>query len=89
MRQWSGTIALTSGQLSLRRPLGIEADEPGSIWVEQNRVLVRQRTPREYDGADIFVDAPLDAKLLVSMSADPHTAPHLEIRLSNTYPLRR
>ena len=81
-RQWTGTISLTEGRLALHRPLGIEADEPGSIWIEQNRLEIRQRSPREYDGVDVFLDAPLDAKLLVSMSADPHAAPvYQEIRL--------
>jgi hypothetical protein len=81
-RQWTGTISLTEGRLSLHRPLGIEADEPGSIWVEQNRLEIRQRSPREYDGVDVFLDAPLDAKLLVSMSSDPRAAPvYQEIKL--------
>ncbi len=82
-RLWTGTISLTEGHLSLHRPLGIEADEPGSIWAEQNRLEIRQRSPREYDGVDVFLDAPLDAKLLISMSADPKSPPvYQEIRLS-------
>ncbi|MEX2142287.1 MAG: family 10 glycosylhydrolase [Pirellulales bacterium] len=83
-RPWTGTISLTEGRLSLHRPLGIEADEPGSIWVEQNRLEIRQRSPREYDGVDVFLDAPLDAKLLVSISADPRAAPvYQEIKLGD------
>jgi hypothetical protein len=74
-RQWTGTITLTEGKLNLHRPLGVEADEPGSIWVEENRLEIRQPSPREYDGVDIFVQAPLTAKLLVSMSADPRAPP--------------
>jgi hypothetical protein len=74
-RSWTGAISLTEGRLTLRRPLGIEADEPGSIWIEQNRLEIRQRSAREYDGVDLWVDAPLDAKLLVSMSADSRAAP--------------
>src|SRR5688572_13828676 len=53
---WSGTVALSEGRLVLHRPLGIEADEPGSIWVEENRLQIRQRSPREYDGVDVFVE---------------------------------
>ena len=83
VRQWSGEVALSEGQLTLHRPLGIEADEPGSIWVEGNRLAIRQRSPRQYDGVDVFVDAPLDARLLVSMSADPRNPPfRQEIRLA-------
>jgi len=82
-RQWSGTITLAEGRLALNRPLGIEADEPGSIWVEGNRLEIRQRSPRQYDGVDVFLTAPLDSKLLISMAADPG-APgpvHQEIKL--------
>jgi hypothetical protein len=84
IRQWSGGISLSEGQLWLHRPLGIEADEPGSIWSDGSRVEIRQRSPRRYDGADVFVDAPLNAKLLVSMSADPGDQPfRQEIKLAD------
>ena len=49
-----------SPQISQPRPLGIEADEPGSMWLEEGRLLVRQRSPRAYDGVDIIVTAPAD-----------------------------
>jgi hypothetical protein len=74
-RQWSGAIALTEGQLGLHRPLGVEADEPGSIWADGNRVEIRQRSTREYDGVDLFVEAPLGAKLFVSLAADARSPP--------------
>ena len=45
-RQWQGTIELERGTLSEAAPLGIEADEPGSIWLEDRRVMVRQRSLR-------------------------------------------
>ena len=33
-RIWQGTISVNEGELSQLRPLGIEADEPGSMWIE-------------------------------------------------------
>ncbi len=33
-RLWQGTIAIDEGQLADPEPLGIEADEPGSMWLE-------------------------------------------------------
>ena len=33
-RIWHGTITLNQGQLADPEPLGIEADEPGSMWLE-------------------------------------------------------
>ena len=38
-RLWEGTIAVSQGTLSEPRPLGIEADEPGSMWLEDGRLV--------------------------------------------------
>jgi hypothetical protein len=69
-RLWEGTIAVSQGTLSEPRLLGIEADEPGSMWLDGGQLTVRQRTPRAYDGVDVLVTAPMDAKLLVQLTAD-------------------
>ncbi len=37
------------------------------MWLEDGRLVVRQRSPRSYDGVDVTVDAPADAKLLVKL----------------------
>ena len=66
---WEGSIAVSRGTISQPRPLGIEADEPGSMWLEDGRLLIRQRSPRAYDGVDIIVTAPADAKLIVQLTA--------------------
>jgi hypothetical protein len=68
-RLWEGTIALSQGTLSEPCPLGIEADEPGSMWLEDGRLAIRQRSSRGYDGVDVLVSAPPDAKLLVNLTA--------------------
>ena len=68
-RLWHGTIAVSKGTLGEPRPLGIEADEPGSIWLEDGHLVVRQRSSRSYDGVDVLVTAPLDARLLVNLTA--------------------
>ena len=82
---WQGVIALSEGTLSEPRPLGIEADEPGSMWLdrgpvfpvaadgrpagpEMDHLVIRQRSPRTYDGVDLLVTAPLEAKLLIALS---------------------
>ena len=33
-RAWQGTISLSDGSLAAPQPLGIEADEPGSMWLD-------------------------------------------------------
>lgn len=65
--QWQGTIQVSEGALLDPRPLGIEADEPGSMWLHEGRVEVRARSPRVYDGLDVTVAAPLDAELIVQL----------------------
>jgi hypothetical protein len=67
-RVWQGSIRLTGGQFSQLQPLGIEADEPGSIWLEQDSIEIRQRSLRAYDGVDVMVSADLDARLVVSLA---------------------
>ena len=82
---WEGSIAVSRGVLSQPRPLGIEADEPGSMWLEDGRLMVRQRSPRAYDGVDIIVTAPADAKLIVQLTAssDSQHGPQIEVPLAD------
>ena len=68
-RRWQGAVALSEGTLAEPRLLGIEADEPGSMWLEAGRLVIRQRSPRTYDGVDLLVTAPPEANLLVRLSA--------------------
>lgn len=41
-RLWSGTAAVTDGSLSEPTPLGIEADEPGSMWLVSDPAYVHR-----------------------------------------------
>ncbi len=73
-RVWNGNIRLSRGTLSDPKPLGIEADEPGSMWIEGGKLQVQPRSGRAYDGVDLRVSAPLDAKLIVELTpADAQT----------------
>ncbi len=72
-RTWRGTIAVSNGTLADPRSLGIEADEPGSMWLDgdaggSRKLVVQQRSPRSYDAVDLLVTAAADAKLLVQLS---------------------
>jgi hypothetical protein len=75
-RTWQGKISVSDGSLSEPHPLGIEADEPGSMWLDgvpdtaAQNLVIRQRSPRGYDGVDLLIAAPLTAKLLVQLAAD-------------------
>ncbi|HVX11696.1 MAG TPA: hypothetical protein VHC22_10985 [Pirellulales bacterium] len=83
-RKWTGTIALSEGTLRRAEPLGIEADEPGSIWIDEGRLQVSEPSARPYDGVDVDVIAPVDATLFVSLSAadDPNSGTPAQIPLA-------
>ena len=84
-RLWEGSITVSRGTISQPRPLGIEADEPGSMWLEDGRLMVHQRSPRNYDGVDILVTASADAKLVVQLTAtgDSQPGPQTEVPLAD------
>jgi hypothetical protein len=69
-RAWQGSIELSPGQIVGFTPLGMEADVPGSIRVEGNRLLILPRVGRGFDGVDLRIVAPLDATLTVRLRAD-------------------
>ena len=68
-RQWYGTVWLSEGTIHDPQPLGVEPDEPGSMWLDQGRLVIRQRSPRNYDAVDLLVRAPRQAKLAVQLTA--------------------
>lgn len=68
-RRWHGSVELTEGVLSELVPLGVEADEPGSMWIDGSRVLINGPSGRTYDGFDCTVDAPPEARLLFRLSS--------------------
>lgn len=84
-RLWQGSITLSEGTLSELRPLGIEADEPGSMWLDGQDVVVHEPSGRLYDGFDVLVDGPVDrAKLRVHLTADGDPKPSvIEIPLAD------
>ncbi|MCE5268484.1 MAG: hypothetical protein LLG00_11425 [Planctomycetaceae bacterium] len=93
-RLWTGTIAVSDGAISEPQPLGVEADEPGSMWIQSDphggKLIVRQRSPRTYDGVDLLVSAPPTAKLLLRLSPadkpEPQTAVDIPLsELSNDF----
>lgn len=81
-RLWTGSLTVDQGVLRDPQLLGIEADEPGSMWLSDDgtRLEIRQRSPRTYDGGDVLVEAPLSASLQWSLS--PADAPELTARFT-------
>ena len=83
-RIWHGSIRLSEGQLSDLQPLGIEADESGSIWLDDEGIEIRQSSMRAYDGVDVLATADLDARLTISLTDDQgETVKDVEVPLRN------
>ena len=83
-RAWQGTIRLSEGQILEFAPLGLEADTPGSMWLtEQGDLRVTSRSPRTYDGCDITIDAPSQARIIVEFAGrDGQPLPAIEIEIA-------
>jgi len=68
-RQWRGTVRLDKGQFVELAPLGIEADEPGSMWIDGGVAHIEERSLRAYDAFDAVANAPFDAVCTVMLEA--------------------
>ena len=42
-RQLQGTVSIDRGKLDFVRAIGSQPDEPGSMWLDDNRIEVRER----------------------------------------------
>ncbi len=60
---YRGVLQVDGGTISEPAPLGLEPDEPGSMFLEDGRLVVAARDPRVYDGVDLTITAPRDAVL--------------------------
>jgi len=85
--QWRAELTLDRGTLAELRPLGMEADEPGSMWLESpagqpgTRLVIQQRSPRTFDGVDLHAECAPEARLSVKLVSreDPQHPITLEV----------
>ncbi|MEN6406865.1 MAG: family 10 glycosylhydrolase [Thermoguttaceae bacterium] len=89
-RIWQGEISISDGALSEPIPLGVEADQPGAMWLDtdshhRQKLKIQHRSPRSYDGVDLLIAAPPTAKLIVRLSAsdDPSASAVVETPLAD------
>lgn len=82
-RAWQGSIRLSEGRILEFAPLGLEADTPGSMWLtEQGDLRVASRSPRTYDGCDLTIEAPIQARVIVEFAGhDGQPLPAAEIEI--------
>lgn len=84
-QRWEGAISLAEGEFYSPTALGVECDEPGSIYLARGQVKIASRSARSFDGVDVFVRAPADAQLVVSL----HPAGRAELARRFDVELRR
>lgn len=69
---WRGALRVTAGTLSEVMPLGLEPDAAAAFFLDGSSVVrIEPRLPRIYDGCDVRVQAPADARLIVELAAGP------------------
>ncbi len=68
-RAWDMEAWLEDGTISRPVSLGIEANVPGSAWIQQRALRLRQASPRNYEGVDISVEGPLSSTLYVTLAS--------------------
>ncbi|HIQ21388.1 MAG TPA: hypothetical protein EYH34_09175 [Planctomycetes bacterium] len=79
--RWHGEISLSEGAIRDPRPLGVEADQPGSMWLEGERLRFHEPSPRSYNGVELTASGPLDAQLRVTIASADGEDHHTEIPL--------
>lgn len=76
----AGSIALSQGELADPQPLGIEVDEPGSMWIAGGQLTIEPRRGRTFDGVDLTVRAPVGENLRIAL-ADAQSETRLEAEI--------
>lgn len=81
---WNGVVEVSDGRLHDLVSLGVEADEPGTIWIDGNAAWIRRTTPRAYDGFDVGIEAPETAILTLTLQtpASQSAGRQFQVRLA-------
>ena len=74
-QRWTGQITIEAATLTDLQPLGIEPDEPASLRVAGNRLIVSPRLKRGFDGCDVTVHAEEQAGVRIELRSDEARQP--------------
>jgi hypothetical protein len=69
MRQWHGSVRLSSGNFSQLVPRGLQADSVAASYLHQGELMIRQPTPRHHDAVDVTLRAPRTAELEIELAS--------------------
>src|SRR5438270_7074856 len=57
-RPWVGSVSVSQGIVRQITLLGVEGDDPGSVWLERGSAWIQQRSPRSYSAIDVYISLP-------------------------------
>jgi hypothetical protein len=85
---WQGRISISEGAIAGVSPLGLEMDEPGSIYLDTadinpRTIVIAPKSLRAYDAVDFTVAAPTTATLTVDIAPAGKQGPATEIPLAD------
>lgn len=64
---WHGLVEITDGRLEDPYSHRLDADEPGTIWIDGSALWIRRRASRSYDGFDVTAHATADSELTIAL----------------------
>ncbi len=80
-RAWQGEVRVDQGRFSELLPLGIEADEPGALWLDKGAVRIHHRSGRAYDAFDVQLLAEDGAVVSVRLADPAAGQPEIELKI--------
>ena len=69
IRQWQGSVRLSSGNFRQLVPQGLQADSVAASYLNQGKLVILQPSPRNHDAVDVTLLAPRSAELEIDLAA--------------------
>lgn len=66
-QQWRGRVSIPAGRLSDMSLLGVAPEQPGSIQLHGQQILIQQKLATRYDGFEVTVTAARDAPVRIEL----------------------
>ena len=80
---WKGTLRADRGQFHQPQSLGVDANEQGSVWLEDPHTVKWMRpAARPYDGFDITYHGSSDGQLILNLQSADDPAVHVQHQLA-------
>ena len=70
-QRWTGRFSIDQGYFSTLEPLGVEADVPGSMWIEGPQIYIDSHSAKTYNGLQFAIHSPETAVVRLELQAEP------------------